>query len=114
MHDDHHISLYEAFLKLGTYEEVKNFLIDLCTPQELKALNERWNVCQLLNDGKLSYRQISEITGSSTTTISRVSRFLNDEPHSGYRNLLNKLKKEKNDVKNDDGETIDNCRKFAM
>ena len=98
MRDDNHISLYEAFLKLDNPDDVKNFLIDLCTPRELKALHERWDVCQLLNDGNLSYQKISEITGSSTTTISRVSRFLNDEPYSGYRKLLDKLQKEKNDV----------------
>ena len=83
---------------LETSEEVMNFLRDLCTPQELKSLQERWEVCQLLADGELSYRQISKQTGSSTTTIGRVSRFLNDEPYKGYRKLLDKIKKEKKDV----------------
>lgn len=84
---------------LETSDEVMNFLRDLCTPQELKSLQERWEVCQLLADGELSYRQISKQTGSSTTTIGRVSRFLNDEPYKGYRKLLDKIKKEKKDVK---------------
>ena len=83
---------------LETSDEVMNFLRDLCTPQELKSLQERWEVCQLLADGELSYRQISKQTGSSTTTIGRVSRFLNDEPYKGYRKLLDKIKKEKKDV----------------
>lgn len=83
---------------LETSDEVMNFLRDLCTPQELKSLQERWEVCQLLADGELSYRQISKQTGSSTTTIGRVSRFLNDEPYKGYRKLLDKIKKEKRDV----------------
>ena len=84
---------------LETSDEVMNFLRDLCTPQELKSLQERWEVCQLLADGALSYRQICKQTGSSTTTIGRVSRFLNDEPYKGYRKLLDKIKKEKKDVK---------------
>ena len=89
------ISLFEAFLKLETQQEVENFLKDLCTPQELKALRERWAVCQLLDKGELSYREISNLTGSSTTTIARVARFLNDEPYRGYKNLLDRIEKER-------------------
>ena len=91
-------------------EEVVNFLKDLCTPQELKALNERWEVCRLLDDGALSYRKISEKTGTSTTTIARVARFLNDEPYKGYRSLLDKIKKEKGNVQKDI-ETVDNSNR---
>ena len=96
--DHHHLSLFEAVVRLENSEEVADFLKDLCTPQELKALQERWEVCQLLADGELSYRQISKQTGSSTTTIGRVARFLNDEPYKGYRKLLDKIKKEKQNV----------------
>ena len=96
--DHHHLSLFEAVVMLESSDEVVNFLKDLCTPQELKALQERWEVCQLLDDGELSYREISKQTGSSTTTIGRVSRFLNDEPYKGYRSVLDKIKKEKKDV----------------
>jgi len=96
--DHHHLNLFEAVVMLENPDEVANFLKDLCTPQELNALQERWEVCQLLADGELSYRQISKQTGSSTTTIGRVSRFLNDEPYKGYRKLLDKIKKEKKDV----------------
>ena len=96
--DQHHLSLYEAVVRLENSGEVADFLKDLCTPQELKALQERWEVCQLLADGELSYRQISKQTGSSTTTIGRVSRFLNDEPYKGYRKLLDKIKKERKNV----------------
>lgn len=91
----HHLDLFEALLLLENSEEAETFLKDLCTPQELKALKERWEVCQLLNERKLSYRQISNLTGSSTTTIGRVARFLNDEPYQGYKKILNKIRKEK-------------------
>ena len=94
----HHTSLYEAMLKLESPEEVEAFLKDLCTPQELRSLCERWDVCQFLNEGKLSYRQISRITNSSTTTIGRVSRFLNSEPYQGYKKLLEKIEREKKNV----------------
>ena len=87
-------SLYKAFLMLKTEDEVKQFLKDLCTPQEIESLQERWRVCQLLFGGELSYRQIHEKTGASVTTISRVARFLKDEPYKGYQLLLDRMKKE--------------------
>jgi TrpR-related protein YerC/YecD len=83
--------LTDAFLLLENKEEVMNFLKDLCTPQEIRALQERWKVCQLLERG-LSYRQISDVTSASLTTIGRVARFLKDEPYQGYRSILNRMK----------------------
>lgn len=86
------LDLCDALLLLSSKEEVFNFLKDLCTPQEIAALQERWRVCQLLDKGNLSYRDIHQMTGSSLTTIGRVARFLHDEPYQGYRLVLNKLK----------------------
>ena len=71
---------------------MRRFLIDLCTPAERRALSERWHVARLLDQGDLSYRQINEATGVSTTTIGRVARFLNEEPHQGYRLILDRQK----------------------
>lgn len=91
---DHHKSvkaLCKALLLLETEKEVYNFLKDLCTPAELNAFAERWQICQALSTG-LSYREIHEQIGASLTTIGRVSRFLKDEPYQGYSILLEKLK----------------------
>ena len=85
--------LYETLLLLENREEAYNFLKDLCTPQEIIALNERWRVCQLLDAGKLSYREIHAATGASITTVGRVARFLKDEPYKGYRAMLDKIRK---------------------
>jgi TrpR-related protein YerC/YecD len=90
------IDLFEAILKLTTSDEVRRFLMDLCTPQEIKAMKERWEVCQRLDSGKWSYREINEKTKVSTTTISRVARSLNDESFHGYRCVLDRIG-EKND-----------------
>jgi TrpR-related protein YerC/YecD len=84
------IDLYDAILLLKDRAEVLNFLKDLCTPQELQAFNERWHVCTLLKQGDLSYRAISEITGTSLATIVRVARFFKDEPFQGYRTVLDR------------------------
>ncbi len=84
--------LFEALLVLNDEEEYQMFFLDLCTPQEIKALKERWKVCQLLDRGDLSYRDIHELTGASLTTIGRVARFLKEEPYKGYQSTLKKLK----------------------
>ena len=85
-------SLYDAILLLESKQEVMNFFKDLCTPQEIVALNERWRVCQLLDAGELSYRAIHDATGASITTVGRVARFLKDEPYNGYRTILDRIK----------------------
>ncbi len=90
-----HVDLYEALLLLDRKEEAFNFLKDLCTPQEVQALTERWRVCQLLDAGDLSYRDIHSLTGASLTTIGRVARFLKEENYNGYRAILDKLENKK-------------------
>ncbi|HEY3637277.1 MAG TPA: YerC/YecD family TrpR-related protein [Rhizomicrobium sp.] len=84
--------LCEAFLQLKTREECRKFLLDLCTPAEIVALAERWKLARLLDRESLSYRELHEKTGISVTTIGRVARFLNEEPHQGYRLILQRLK----------------------
>ncbi len=69
-------SLYKAFLTMDKPGEVRQFLLDLCTPSELEAIVDRWWTASLLKEGR-SYRDISEITGVSVTTIGRVARYLN-------------------------------------
>ena len=91
-HDEHTVDLCDALLLLEDRNQAYNFLKDLCTPQEISSLTERWRVCQLLERGNLSYREIHTITGASLTTIGRVSRFLKDEPYHGYQTMLKKIK----------------------
>ncbi len=67
-------------------------LADLCTPAEIHSLAERWQVARLLDAGSMTYREIHEATGVSTTTIVRVARFLRQEGNRGYRLLLDRTK----------------------
>lgn len=83
-------ALCQVILLLETENEVLSFLQDLCTPTELSALAERWQICKALNEG-LSYREINTRIGASLTTIGRVARFLKDEPYQGYNKLLAKI-----------------------
>jgi TrpR-related protein YerC/YecD len=84
--------LFEALLKIESKAEMARVMKDLCTPQEIKALAERWQICQLLEQAELSYRAISAQTGVSLATITRVARFFKDEPHRGYKLLLKRTK----------------------
>ena len=83
-------ALCEALCHLQTKEEAQAFLIDLCTPQEMAVLAERWQIARLLDKGELSYRDISAKTGASTTTVSRVARFLNGD-YGGYKAMLERV-----------------------
>ena len=67
----------------------------LCTPSELKALNERWSVAQLLHKDEMSYREIASKLNASTTTVTRVARFLTNEPYKGYQKILKRINNEK-------------------
>jgi TrpR-related protein YerC/YecD len=97
MNSDHHeeLDLSTAILALKNDDECERFLTDLCTPQEIRALKERWRVCQLLDGGDLSYREIQQLSSASLVTITRVARFLKDESNNGYRTVLDRLKRKK-------------------
>ena len=83
--------LLDALLALKSREDAEAFLADLCTPAEMRAFDERWRVAQLLDQGELSYREIAEAAGASTTTVVRVARWLKDMPYGGYRRVLDRL-----------------------
>ena len=82
--------LFDAVLCLETKEECYNFFEDLCTIAELIAMEQRFQVALMLDQGKV-YSDIVKETGASTATISRVNRSLvygND----GYRKAIERLK----------------------
>ena len=84
-----------ALAALTSESEVRALLRDLCTPAEVRTLAERWQVAKLLDAGAMTYREIHDATGVSTTTIVRVARFLKEEQNGGYRLLLDRLKEPK-------------------
>ena len=66
-------TLAQAMLALQTKKDLKNFLADLCTPQELEDLCLRWQIVDELNHG-FTYREISARTKASLTTIGRIAK----------------------------------------
>lgn len=82
---------YEAILSLKSIEECQLFFEDVSTIKELQAMSQRFRVACLLDSGS-NYLEVSEATGASSATISRVNRCLNYGV--GYRTALDNLKKE--------------------
>lgn len=113
-------SLYKAILTLKTPEELHAFFEDLCSRNELCSMLHRWQILELIDQGK-SYEEIirelapdtsKEQTSSgderdtkkgkgrnatkvSSTTISRVKACYNN-PSGGYRTALGRLKGDRN------------------
>ena len=85
--------LYKAILKLETEEECYNFFQDLCTISEMRAMEQRFEVAMLLNDGMI-YNDILERTGASSATISRVNRIMNYGT-DGLKEALKRVEEQK-------------------
>ncbi|MFL0194209.1 YerC/YecD family TrpR-related protein [Clostridium sp. WILCCON 0269] len=81
--------LCEAVLCLETKEECYRFFDDICTINEIKALEQRLQVAKMLKNKK-TYLDIASATGASTATISRVNRCLN-YGSDGYKIVLDRL-----------------------
>ena len=82
--------LFKAILELKDIDECYKFFEDVATINEVKALAQRLHVANLLKYKK-TYSEITEMTGASTATISRVNRCLN-YGSDGYDLVLERLK----------------------
>ena len=81
--------LFAAILALKTPEECYMLFEDLCTISELGSISQRLKVAALLRD-KHTCHDISQSTGASTATISRVNRCLNYGT-GGYNMVLKRI-----------------------
>ena len=78
--------LFETFANTKNREQVEALMIDLCTIREINEMATRLVVAQMLAAGE-SYLRIQEATGSSATTIARVSKCINHGA-GGYRQVF--------------------------
>ena len=76
---------------LRSVDEIERFLRDLCTLPELETMAHRWEVAKLLDEG-LPYLAVSERTGASTTTVTRVASWLR-RGEGGYRLALDRARR---------------------
>ena len=84
--------LFEIILSLKNKEECAAFFDDVCTIKEIADMAQRLDTAFLIDEG-LSYQAISDKTGVSTATISRVSRCLNYGA-GGYRTVIDRSKED--------------------
>lgn len=90
----------DAILSLNTKEECYRFFEDICTINEVKAIEQRLQVAKMLVQ-KQTYSNIGKATGASTATISRVNRCLN-YGSDGYTTVLKRLGIIKSEENSDD------------
>ena len=83
--------LADAVATLRNADEALRFLRDLCTVNELREFAARWEVARQLDAGT-SYHEISERTGASSATISRVNQWLR-YGRDGYRLVLDRRRR---------------------
>ena len=81
--------LFEAILSLKSVEECYAFFDDLCTIKEVDDMSKRMCVAKMLDDNTV-YTEITEKTGLSTATISRINRCLK-YGSDGYSEILRRL-----------------------
>ena len=84
------LALYESILELSSLEECCAFFDDLCTVGELRAMEQRYDVALLLDQG-LVYTEILEKTGASSATVSRVNRIFSFGS-GGFRKMIQRRK----------------------
>ena len=83
--------LFKAFMTLENIGEFYEFFDDICTIAEVSEMSKRLKAAKMLKNGVV-YSEISETTGLSTTTISRVNRCLK-YGSDGYNIVLDRLEK---------------------
>ena len=88
LHSEAVDQLFEAILCLKNKEECYTFF------EELLSLSQRFEVAKMLRE-KRTYLEISEKTGASTATISRVNRSLS-YGNDGYEMVFERMEKKEN------------------
>jgi len=81
--------LYRAILSLKNETEARIFFRDLLTETEIEEFSRRLEVAEML-EKKIPYTEIEKKTKMSSTTIARISKFLNGS-FGGYRLILDRL-----------------------
>ena len=81
--------LFRVILSLKNILEARKFFRDLLTEAEIIEFSKRWQVAQMLDKG-ISYTEIVEKTGLSSTTVARISKWLK-KGMNGYRLILNRF-----------------------
>ena len=82
-------NLVTAILSLKTSDEVESFLRDLLTTGEIEEFTKRLEAAKMLASG-FSYTAVEKKTGFSSTTVARVSKWLNNG-QGGYKTIIDRM-----------------------
>lgn len=85
--------LVQSIKNLKTRRDLKRFIDDIFTPQEILDLGQRLRAGQLILKGK-TYEEIAEKASVSTTTVTRVGQALKHGA-GGLEKALKKSKRRK-------------------
>ena len=83
--------LIKALLAIKTPDEAKRFMRDLLTEAEIAEFGNRFCAAEMLTN-KAPYSEIEKETGLSSTTVARVSKWLQGSL-GGYRLVIGRLSK---------------------
>ena len=81
--------LFDAILSLRNRDECYTFFQVVCAFNEVLSLSQRFEAAKMLREKK-TYLEISEKTGASTATISRVNRSLS-YGNDGYEMVFERM-----------------------
>ena len=81
--------LWKAVRSLKNTRELKRFLRDLLTEQEISEFSRRFRAAEMLYTG-VPYSKIIKETKLSSTTVARISKWLHTG-EGGYKIALNRL-----------------------
>lgn len=81
--------LIASILAIKTEEEARCFLRDLMTEGEITEFSKRLKTAEMLSDN-IPYSVIEKETGLSSTTVARVSKWLN-RGQGGYKKIISRL-----------------------
>ena len=109
------MTLYETILHLRDTDECCRFFDDLCTPNELRSMEQRFQAAIYLQQGMV-YSEILARTGVSSATVSRVRRSMLDHGAGGvmenviFREILSRGNPDDTTASDDDtdDDTTDN------
>lgn len=86
--------LFAAITSLKDEQEAANFFRDLLTIAEIQEFSNRWQMVKYLTEGNMSYADIAKKLNTSTTTVTRVSHWLN-HGMGGYKAVVERIYKKK-------------------
>ena len=81
--------LMKAIVLLNNPNEAAKFFRDLLTEKELIEFSNRWKTARMLAKN-IKYTKIEKETGLSSTTVARVSKWLN-KGMGGYKLILKRM-----------------------